>query len=515
MNNLLQLLAQTAARFPDKTAVACREEAYTFQECLSLAARLGKSLSRALSEKGIRGKNHPIPVFVNRDAGTVIAFLAVLFTGNMYVALDPEMPADKLAAILSELSLPGGADGDIPAPAALSSGAFPETLGQAGFDGVCLSLADADAESLSVPDTPADAPVYMVYTSGSTGRPKGVVKSHGAVLAFVRNFVSCFGMKPEEIIGNQTPLFFDASAKDLALMLYTGATLEILPSELFILPVTLIRYMNEKKVTTICWVPSALAVVTQLNTFKEVLPETLKRVFFVGEVFPIKQLRKWMETLPELEYINLYGSTEQSGICCFARLTPADLEAETLPVGRPMTGNTVLLRGENGWITEPGVTGEIMTASEALAIGYFKDPEKTAAAFPVLPLPDGTPCRFLKTGDLARYDEEGRLHFVSRSDTQIKHMGRRIELGEIEAIAAKLPEIARCCCLYNTRKKQIILFAERVPGCETTGRELRTALKSKLAEYMVPAKVEVVEPLPQNANGKIHRQALKERFFSE
>ena len=502
MQNLLSLLESAALRFPDKTAVACRDEHYSFSGCLDLASRLGRAVRDRMDAAGVTGGNHPVPVMVSRDAGTVVAFLAVLFSGNFYVALDPDMPREKLSRILAELS----------PSVILSSGGAPESLRDAGYTGPVLGLGDVSAEPLPLPDTSPEAPAYMIYTSGSTGVPKGVLKSHSAVLAFISSFSGHFGLGAEEIIGNQTPLFFDASAKDLYLMLFTGATLEILPSELFILPVTLIRYMNERKVTYISWVPSALAVVTQLNTFREVLPQTLRRVFFVGEVFPMKQLRKWMEALPELTYVNLYGSTEQAGICCWQEVDASLLEEDILPIGKPLPGCTVLLRGENGWITAPDETGEIYSAGPSLALEYYRDPEKTASAFPLMTLPDGSRQRMLATGDLARYDAEGRLRFVSRSDTQIKHMGRRIELGEIEAAAEKLPEILRCCCLYNDKKKQIVLFAETAPESAATGRELRSALKPLLAEYMVPAKVEVLEQLPQTPNGKIDRQKLKAGF---
>ena len=201
-------------------------------------------------------------------------------------------------------------------------------------------------------------------------------------------------------------------------MMYTGAALEVLPSEMFIFPVTLIEYMNERKVSYVCWVPTALAIVTQMNTFKKVLPETLKKVFFVGEVFPTKQLHKWLTTLPDIQYVNLYGSSELAGICCYYEIPDADHQPDILPIGKPLPNCKVLLLRDGVFINpkesipsegEDAGIGEICVIGDSLALEYFHDPEKTAKTFTALTLPDGTKVRALMTGDLARYD--AALHY--------------------------------------------------------------------------------------------------------
>ncbi len=369
------------------------------------------------------------------------------------------------------------------------------------------------------PDTPA----YMIYTSGSTGQPKGVLKSHGAVIDFMETFIDLFSLGSEEIIGNQTPFFFDASAKDFYLMVFTGATLEILPSELFVFPVTLIEYLNERNVSYICWVPSALTVVTQLNTFLQVLPTTLKKIFFVGETFPIKHLQKWMEALPGMQYVNLYGSTEIAGVCCYYEL-PVPFEGEEIPMGRALPNCRVFLMetldtatgtdpdkaASIRFITEPDTVGEICVAGDSLALEYYHDLKRTGKTFVTLTLPDGTCARTLRTGDLGRYDADGNLLFVSRRDDQIKHMGHRIELGEIESVAGQIPEIAKCCCLYHEKKQRICLFCELIPGCDWDAKTIRRMLGERLSDYMQPSKCYVLDEIPLNANGKADRTRLKE-----
>lgn len=486
MRNLLEYLEKAALQFPEKTAVADREHSYSFRMLTQDARRLGLTLK----ERGIHGG--AVGVFVDRGADALVMLLGVLYAGAYYVPLDPDLPSHKLNTIIEDAEM----------PLLVGREARRTTAGSLPL----ITLDDLAEKEASLPSCGGTDPACMIYTSGSTGKPKGVLKSHGAIISFIEAFSKTFAITSDDIIGNQTPFFFDASAKDIYLMLCTGATLEVLPSELFSFPVRLIEYLNQRRVSYICWVPTALSIVTQLNTFQAVLPETLKKVFFVGEVFPIKQLRKWREALPNVRYVNLYGSTELAGICCFYEVT-RDMDG-VLPMGKPLCNCRIFLISPDGAvITEPGVLGEVCIASPALATEYYRDPEKTAKQFVTMQLPDG-PARVLKSGDLAQYDENGDLVFSCRADFQIKHMGRRIELGEIEAAADALPEISRACCLYNEARGRITLFCT-LQNRECTAKQIRSALKGRLSDYMVPTKVVILDEMPLNANGKINRMVLK------
>ena len=510
--NILTSLEQLARMRADKTAVADETHSYTFSALRDTAARLGAAVRVRQPGGG------PVGVLVRRGADTAALFFAAVYGGCFYVPLDPELPPKKLETILSDagISLVLGTAGD-------------ETvLSSAAFSGSLLTLSEAAERPAELPDVPKDAPLYMIYTSGSTGKPKGVLKSHGAMVSYIEAFSARFGLTGEEIIGNQNPFFFDAAAKDIYYMACLGATLEVIPSEKFIFPVRLLEYLNARGISYICWVPTALAIVTQLNTFRQILPQTLRHVFFVGEPFPIKQLHKWLSTLPDLHYVNLYGSSELAGVCCAYELPRGELP-QALPMGKPLPNCRVFLHGEEGFIHEPGVLGEVWIAGPSLALEYWRDPEKTAAVFTEESVPQEDNgalcrCRVLRSGDLAEYDGAGNLVFVSRKDFQIKHMGRRIELGEIEAVADSLPEIDRCCCLYNDGKKRIELFCQLAEaqgtgngeqgadaqGACLDGKAIQSLLRPLLSDYMLPAKVHVLDKLPLNPNGKLHRQALKE-----
>lgn len=493
--NIITLFEETARRFPDRRAIADGQEAWTFEALRTQARRLASWL---LSQ-GYR--NCPLGVLARRDVWTGALFLAAVYSGNFYIPLDEDMPGEKLQKILTGggicLVLGRGPAQELPGYLDITD----SFLAEIEEDQAALASVQAELEPQRL--------LYVVYTSGSTGVPKGVAKTHGAMLRFLDAYTRTFPFSEEDILGNQTPFFFDASAKDFYLMAATGAALEILPTELFSFPVRLVEYLNQRQVNFISWVPSALSIVTQLNTFAEVLPTTLERVFFVGEVFPQKQLDRWLQALPQAEFVNLYGSSEIAGVACYYRVPHGPLNTQALPIGGPLPNCTVYLVDQGRIVTEPGVVGELYLASPALAAGYYWDPERTANSFPTLDLGDGVLRRYFRTGDLARYNEKGELVFAARRDYQIKHMGRRIELGEIETAADSLEAVQRCCCLYDAKRQKIVLFCQLVQDLAAcTGREIRRLLREKLSDYMVPAKVVLLEQLPLNANGKIDRQAL-------
>ncbi len=487
MGSIIDYLDHTACQFPEAIAVADGTDELTF----CTLRRRAYGLGQLLLERGITGQD--VGVYAQRRVDVIAAMLGCAASGNAYVPLDPNAPADKLRKILTH--------GDVKLILGFAEGEYD------GADLGCAYLrADGGEERETRPDvtvTERDI-LYIIYTSGSTGEPKGICKSHGAVMNFVEAYEKALTFTHEEILGNQTPFCFDASAKDIYLMLKTGARMEIIPSEKFIFPVTLIEYLNEKQITFISWVPSALAIVARLKTFRDILPTTLRRVCFVGEVFPAKDLDGWRTALPELEYINLYGQSELAGICCLYPI-PKDIPTPAaLPIGKPLENSRI-------WLYEDGKIsagkGEILIESGALADGYLKNPEKTAETFLDLEI-DGENRRVLRSGDWARYDGDGNLVFLSRADGQIKYKGYRIELGEIEAAVNALPFIGRACCLYNHERERITVF------CTTDRdglklRDLNEALEGMLTDYMLPRKLVVLPEMPLNANGKIDRPYLK------
>lgn len=497
MKNVLSYLEKAYSLYPNKVAIAYKDEKFTYKELVELSRSIGSRL------KTSDYRNQPIGVMAYHSIYTIAFFFGILYSGNYYIPIDPEMTKEKIESIVNDAKI----------PLILEESNDVSLYKRVEYTGEYLQLHDFDTIkdcSLSIPDIWDDDPIYMIYTSGSTGKPKGVLKSHKAVMSYIEAYVETFDFNENEVIGNQAPFFFDASAKDIYLMIKLGCTMEILPSSLFSLPPELMEYLNNKKVTFISWVPTAFSLVAQLNPFSLIKPETLKKAFFVGEVMPMKHLNAWRKALPDIQYVNLYGSSEIAGICCFYPVEGTYSNDSELPMGKPLKNCEIYLVDKDNVITECNHVGEIYIVSDALALEYFNDLEKTNKSFLIRDFGNG-PVRCFKTGDLAQYDIHGNLVFAARTDYQIKHMGHRIELGEIESVAGALEEINRCCCLYNAAKRKIMLFCEL--NDETiSSQQIRSTLRKKLSSYMVPQKVIIMDHLPINQNGKIDRQKLKEQL---
>lgn len=485
-NCIIDIFEKTVSRFPKKTAVADEERSLSFSELRALALYTSQKLSQ---------KESCIGVMAHRNVFTVPFFFGVLYSGNRYVPIDPEMPIEKAEKIIRDAGIK---------TVISSCGSDRDFCEAVGAELVLIdSVIGAEGDFM-----PEGDQLYLIYTSGSTGRPKGVLKSASAMKSFIEAYVKEFGFDENTVIGNQTPFCFDASAKDIYLMAATGARMEIIPTKHFSFPVRLMEYLNEREVNFISWVPSALSIVTALNTFSEIKPEYLKRVFFVGEVFPVKHLNRWIKALPEIEYVNLYGSSEICGISLFHRVE-GELEKDaSIPMGKALSNCDVRLVDEGRVITEPDTPGEVYVASDALADEYFNDLERTSQAFVLIDAGEGEK-RYYRSGDVARYNINGELVFAARTDFQIKHMGHRIELGEIEAAAEGVPGVDKSCCLYNEKRQRIVLFIQPEKASALTDSDVRLALKEKLSDYMLPHKYIIMEALPLNPNGKTDRAALK------
>ncbi|HOA85651.1 MAG TPA: AMP-binding protein, partial [Bacillota bacterium] len=338
--------------------------------------------------------------------------------------------------------------------------------------------------------------------------PKGVAACHRSVIDYTESFCEALGLSEDCVFGNQTPLHFDAPLKEIMTTIKYGATTYLIPKKLFLFPVPLVEYLNEHKINTICWVVSALCTISALGALDIARPRYLKKIAFGSEVFPVKQFNIWRDALPDAEFYNLYGPTECTGMSCWYKVEGRVPEGGTIPIGRPFRNTRIMLIDENGKEAAPGEPGEIYIAGTSVTLGYYNNPGKTDEAFVQNPLNRSYREIVYKTGDIARLNERGELVFISRRDSQIKHMGHRIELGEIEAAADSHERVARSCCLYDSENNKIVMYYTGEAG----QGELLAYLKDYLPRYMLPAVIKKLDSLPLTPNGKLDRQALKKLY---
>ena len=494
--NVIDYLNEIVHKVPEKLAFSNGEEGLSFREVYDQS----RSIGTYLHNNGIY--KEPVVVFMNKHPKTITAFLGIITGGNYYVPIDSEMPEVRIGLILE----------NIQSKLMICDNETIEVAKKFKFDGKLVTYDEICHEEVNdqamqeIRDNALDIdPIYIVFTSGSTGIPKGVVVCHRSVIDFIENLSDVLEFNENTIFGNQAPLYVDAILKEVYPTLKFGATTYLIPKEYFMFPIKLVEFINEYKINTLCWVVSAFTMISAFGTFKTVVPKFVHTIAFVSEVFPIKQFNRWKEVLPNAKYVNLYGPTEGTGVCCYYEVDREFSLEERIPVGKPFKNTQILLLDEEGKQVPKGAEGEICIRGTSVVLGYYNDAEKTANSFVQNPLHSFYPEAIYKTGDIGRYNERGELEFVSRKDYQIKHMGQRIELGEIEVNVNMLDGIKQAACVYDDKKNKIVLYY--VGTVESA--DLAVSLKASLPRYMIPNNIIKLDQIPMTTNGKIDRVTLK------
>lgn len=498
--NVLQWLEESAQQYADKISYADDKKELSYSELLTQVQSVGSTLAR-------HGKaQQAVAVLLPRGVDQVVALLGIVAAGGHYVILDAESPRERLVSIVSSFK-----------PAAILVCDQTAKLGEELLPDACITIDEAvagDIDTTVLADirskTCANDLLYVLYTSGSTGTPKGVMVSHANVISYVSWFAECFDISDETIFGSQTPLYFSMSVSDMFATIRQGATMYIISKRLFSWPVPLVNWLNERKVNTIYWVPTALGMLSRWDVLSVAPLEHIRKVLFAGEVMPTPTLNYWMDKLPGAQFANLFGPTETTDICTYYKVNRRLADEESLPIGRACEGMKAIVMREDG--QEAGIDdeGELYVGGPFVALGYLGDTKRTAETFVTNPLDANDPQLYYRTGDIVRPASDGDLRYVSRRDFQIKRSGYRIELGEIEAAAAACEGVASCAAIWEPTQGHIVIFAS---GNKLNKDELHKQLTHRLPTYMMPDNIKLLPTLPLNANGKIDRHALLDACY--
>ncbi len=502
--NLIELFEESVKKNPQKIAVIDKERTISFSDL----RRNAISLAQKIVYKHVE-QNRPVGVFLEKSIESVYADLGILYSGNFYMNLDVKTPAERIGNIL-KLTEP---------ISIITSSKFFKLIESIVPNSVSVILLDQErvgegiidekfilGKLSSIIDTD---PSCIINTSGSTGTPKGVVLNHKSFFDFTEWAIDTFKFEDDLVMGSLSPIVFDIYSFELCMLMAKASTLVVLPGNLAAFPAKILELLEKHQVNFIFWVPTIMVNIANMDLLATYKLETLKTVWFAGEVFPTKQFNYWYHHLPETTFANLYGPIEITLDCTYYIVDKEIPDHEPLPIGYACRNtDIIILDNEDKAVTAPDVEGELCVRGTSLAMGYYNNPEKTALAFVQNPLNKAYPETIYRTGDVVCYNDEGLIMFKGRKDNIVKHMGYRTDLGEIEhVIINSLKLVKNGCIVYNQSAKEITLFYEAEN--EIPAADFRKAIGKALPKYMIPTVYHHLDLLQRNTNGKIDRLYYK------
>ncbi|MBW4611021.1 MAG: amino acid adenylation domain-containing protein [Hassallia sp. WJT32-NPBG1] len=483
-------------RTPDAIAVVFGDEQISYRELNRRANQLADYLGKLGVQPEVR-----VGICLERSLQMVIGLLGILKAGGAYIPLDPSYPQERLAFMLQ----------DAQAPILLTQIQMLAKLPQHSAQVVYL---DSDWESIyqESEDNPNTQVLpshnaYVLYTSGSTGQPKAVVIEHHSTVAFLDWARQVFTNKDLAGVLASTSICFDLSVFELFVPLSWGGKV-ILANNALHLP----NLPAVEEVTLINTVPSAIAELLRGNG----IPTSVRTVNLAGEPLAKKLVQQLYQHSSVQQVFNLYGPSEDTTYSTFALIKPED---SVVSIGHPITNTQVYVLDRYLKPVPIGVPGELYIAGEGLARGYFNRPELTAEKFIIhtfeyLENPEFNnlkSVRLYKTGDLVRFLPTGNLEYLGRLDNQVKIRGFRIELNEIETLLSQHPQVIEAVVVAQPDKahsKRLVAYVVPKQESVSLNIEMRSHLKKRLPEYMVPSAFVMVDTLPLTPNGKVDRRAL-------
>lgn len=530
---LEKLFEKQVAQTPNNIAVVHRHERVTYQEINKKA----NQLARYLLHLGVQQGDF-LAILKQRDIDFLIAILAILKTGAIYVPIDSTYPAERIRYMLanSEVkivltdsfsleSLTSLVEDSPHLQHAICLDIKPDQTKHSSLDhlkiGDQVDFLEFPAENLAISNKGTD-PAYMIYTSGSTGLPKGAIIRHGGAINHIYAQFDALELTEDFTFLQSAPASSDISVWQFLAPILIGGRTVIIDSETVCDPEKLFKLIKEEEITTVELVPivlrSLLDYILYLSTPERLLPH-LKQMMVTGESVSVDLVNQWLHFYPFIKLVNAYGPTEAADdITQLIIHNPLPDNQRTVPIGKPLANLNLYILDQKMQLVPIGVPGEICVSGYGVGLGYWQNEENTKSSFipnpfapNVKPLP-GTDTDFIyKTGDLGRWLPDGNIEFLGRIDHQVKIRGFRIELGEIETLLGQHPSVRETVVVIRedlSNHKRLVAYLVPRHQDSFLVPQLRNLLKQSLPEHMIPSSFVLLEAFPQTPSGKVDRKAL-------
>ncbi|MFC6632382.1 non-ribosomal peptide synthetase [Microbulbifer taiwanensis] len=501
-----ELFMEQVAVHPDRTAVVYEDESLSYQQLYEKS----HALAIYLQSLGVQ-PDSLVGLCLERSPSMMVGILGILQAGGAYVPLDPEYPDDRLTYMLEDSHVT-------------------TVLTQEKFKWKLISLVSQDtqlialdAQWVEITDCSAnledqqvklqqavkpDHLAYVIYTSGSTGKPKGVMVGHQALTNRIYWMQQQYPLSIKDTVLQKTPFTFDVSVWEFLWPMMSGTSVVFAKPGGHKDAQYLENLINQENITTLHFVPSMFHVYL---SHAETNCSSVRRIFCSGESLDSQAVYDCRKKFPQALLYNLYGPTEAA--IDVTAYNCALLESSVVPIGTPISNIQIYILDHYNNPTSLGVPGELHIAGDGLARGYLNRPELTAEKF--IPNPFNPGSRMYKSGDLARWLDDGNIEYLGRIDAQVKIRGFRIELGEIEAQLNRFPAIKDSVVIAQGQEgnKQLIAYyvardTDEGQVVDLAHEDLRAHLQQTLPDFMLPAAFVSLSAIPLSSNGKADRRAL-------
>ncbi len=501
-----ELFEEQVARTPEKIAVTYQDQSLTYQQLSQKVTEFAKCLQ---SEK--LKNNSLVALCVERSLDMIVGLLGILKSGKAYLPLDPEYPDERLLSILEDSETRLIVTQSRIKNKVLRLQSRQNQSKTSEFKSLVIVMdepwskikTEMDSLEDSVKPLPYDDLAYIIYTSGSTGQPKGVMISHNALTNFLLSMTNEPGLQNTDKLLAVTTYCFDIAALELYLPLITGAECYICDRETAKNAKLLKELIQNIQPTIMQATPSTWSMLFYVGWKNK---ENIK-ILCGGEALSDNLKQYFIES--NSHAWNLFGPTETT---IWSTIAPI-LKGQPITIGKPIANTQVYILDKKDRLLPIGMPGELCIAGDGVAKGYINKPHLSAQKFTDNPFTHGS--KLYHTGDLARFRHDGSIEYLGRMDFQVKLNGFRIELDEIEYLINQHLSVQESVVIVKQQERSKLLVAYYVPKQKgiNLSEELKSQLREKLPEYMVPSIFIALDQMPLTANRKIDRNSLKQQMI--